>query len=100
MKDLVLYNLQTDVAEANDVAQQHPEIVSEMKSLAENARKGLGEYLQRGSGQRPTGTALRNAPVISHEKDWGTIDAAAAEAIAKERQKRHPAGEQQKRKKP
>ena len=37
--------------------------------------------------------------VISHEKDWGTLDPATAKAIAEERSKRHPDFKQPSRKK-
>jgi hypothetical protein len=42
-----------------------------------------------------------NAPVISHEKDWGMVDPVTAAAITKERQKRYPgfnAGKKRKKK--
>jgi hypothetical protein len=72
------------------LASADAEIVQEMSELAESIRKELGEYIQRGSGQRRTGSVVPGAPVISHEKDGGMVDPAMAEAIARERQKRHP----------
>jgi arylsulfatase A-like enzyme len=86
----VLYNLRTDREETSDLASADAEIVQEMSELAESIRKELGEYIQRGSGQRRTGSVVPGAPVISHEKDGGMVDPAMAEAIARERQKRHP----------
>ncbi len=66
-----LYNLKTDLAEANDVAAQHPERVSEMLALAEETRAKLGEYMERGSEQRPTGTLFPEVPIISnHITEW------------------------------
>lgn len=97
LKNPVLYHLENDAAETVDVAKQHPQIVSQMQALTATARAELGEYLQRGSGQRPTGTAIVNAPIISHEKDWGMADAATAEQIAAERKKRHPQSANRKR---
>ena len=61
-----------------------------MLELASSARKDLGEFMQPGTEQRPTGSIFPDGPVISHEKDWGTVDADTAEAIARERQQRHP----------
>ena len=55
-----------------------------------STRAELGEFMQRGSAQRPTGSLFPDHPVISHEKDWGTVPAESAEAIAKERSVRHP----------
>ena len=56
------------------------------------ARKELGEYMQRGVGQRPTGAILAHAPIISHEKDWGQVDIRLVEALEAERRRRHPGG--------
>lgn len=86
----VLYNLHKDQAESTDVAADHPEVVQEMMGLAAAARKELGEFMQRGREQRPTGSLFPDVPVISHAKDWGTIAPDTAEAIARERKKRHP----------
>lgn len=66
-----LYNLAKDVAEQNDVAAQHPERVAAMMELAEKTRPKLGEYMQRGSEQRPTGSLFPEVPVVSnHVTDW------------------------------
>ncbi len=87
----VLYNLSADKGETTDVAAQHPEVVQQMVMLAEEMRTELGEYLQRGKGQRPTGSAIPGAPIVSHEKDWDNlVEPALSEAILKERLKRHP----------
>ena len=86
----VLYNLHTDEAESSNVAADNPEVVREMTEIAESAREHLGEFMRRGRSQRPTGSLFPDVPVISHEKDWGKVDPAAVEAIARERQKRHP----------
>lgn len=86
----VLYDLHADKAETTDVAANNPEVVQELMQLAKAAREELGEFMQRGKSQRPTGSIFPDAPVVSHEKDWGTVDAEVAKAIAVERQKRHP----------
>ncbi|MEM7599918.1 MAG: sulfatase-like hydrolase/transferase [Verrucomicrobiota bacterium] len=86
----LLFHLGEDVGEKDDVSEKHPEIVTEMLEIADAARSELGEFMQRGSGQRPTGSAIPGAPIISHEKDWGSIDTVMAEKIAQERTKRHP----------
>lgn len=90
----VLYNLHIDEAESTDVAVANPDVVQQMMKLAEAARKNLGEFMQRGAEQRPTGSVFPDGPVISHEKDWGTVNPATAQAIATERRKRHPARKQ------
>ncbi len=89
LKAPVLYDLSADPGESTDVAAQHPEVVAQLMALAEETREDLGEYLERGSGQRPAGTVIPDAPIISHEKDWGMVDAAVARGIAEERQRRH-----------
>lgn len=66
----VLYDLSTDIRESRNVAEQHPEIVKSLQRMASAGREELGEYMQRGSGQRPTGTILPNVPIISNPSDW------------------------------
>ena len=86
----VLYDLHADEGETTNVASSHTDVVKELMQLAEEARADLGEFLQRGKSQRPTGSLFPDVPVISHEKDWGTVDLQSAKAISAERQKRHP----------
>ena len=86
----VLFDLKTDPSESNDVANENPEMVSKLKALADETRGELGEYSQRGSGQRPTGSAIADAPIIPTAKDWGTVDPDMAKRISDERQKRYP----------
>ena len=87
----VLYNLRTDRGESQDVAAENPEIVQQMLRTAKLTREELGEYMRRGSGQRPTGSAIPHAPIISTGKDWQTVDTATRTATQVERLKRHPA---------
>lgn len=66
-----LYNLSKDVGEKMDVAAQHPERVSQMMALADATRLTLGEFMQRGSEQRPTGTLFPEVPILSNQnQDW------------------------------
>ena len=55
--DLVLYNLRTDVGERYDVQAEHPEVVSRLQQLAEQARADLGDGLTKrtGAGLRAAG---------------------------------------------
>lgn len=86
----VLYNLRSDPNEATDVASKQPETVEHILAIAKAARTELGEYMQRGTKQRPTGSVILDAPVISHEKDWPQVDVETRQLIQKERVKRHP----------
>jgi len=71
-----LYNLVTDVAERKDVAVAHPERVTEMMTLADAMGLKLGEYMKRGSEQRPTGTLFPEVPIVSnHVTDWVKLSA-------------------------
>ncbi|QDT08224.1 sulfatase [Planctomycetes bacterium K23_9] len=90
LQDPVLYNLDADESESTNVAADNPIVVQQMMGLAESIRPELGEFMQRGSSQRPTGTLFPSGPVISHEKDWGTADPTTVKEIELERQKRHP----------
>lgn len=54
---LELYNLQSDVGETTNVADQHPEVVEQLSRLADVARRDLGDSLHNitGAGVRPPG---------------------------------------------
>ena len=54
---LELYNLAEDIGERNDVAGEYPEIVENMQSMADEARKELGDRLTgvKGNGVRQPG---------------------------------------------
>jgi arylsulfatase A-like enzyme len=55
--ELALYNLETDVGESTNVADQHPEVVERLKKLADAARDDLGDSAtgQKGRNVRPAG---------------------------------------------
>ena len=55
--EIELYDLTTDISETLDLADQHPDIVKKIKSLADNMRKELGDKLYgiEGSGNRQAG---------------------------------------------
>ena len=57
LDSLRLYNLKNDPSETKDLSQEHPEIVSKIKALADKKREELGDNLQNieGSGRRPLG---------------------------------------------
>lgn len=59
---LALYDLQADLGESNDVADEHPEVVERLSQLADAMRAELGDRLNgvRGSGVRQPG--LVDAP--------------------------------------
>jgi arylsulfatase A-like enzyme len=86
----VLYNLRTDPGEKEDVAKANTGLVQQMLGLAQETRAELGEYMQRGAGQRPTGSIYPAAGVISHPKDWGQVPPEIVAALKAERSKRHP----------
>jgi len=54
---LELYNLETDIGETTNVAEQHPEVVKRLEALAEKAREDLGDKLtkRKGKNVRPHG---------------------------------------------
>ncbi len=55
--ELALYNLRDDPGEQHDVAEQNPQIVAELQTLAEAARADLGDTLtgRKGTNLRPVG---------------------------------------------
>ena len=58
-----LYNLESDVGETKNVADQHPDVVERLLLLAEKARADLGDSLAKraGAGVRPCGIWQPNA---------------------------------------
>lgn len=58
LKKIELYDLSADISETTDVAQQNPDVVEKIKSLADDMRNELGDglYQIEGSENRPIGT--------------------------------------------
>ena len=56
--EIELYDLKNDISESKNVADQHPKIVLEIKSLADEMRKILGDKLLniKGTENRPAGS--------------------------------------------
>jgi arylsulfatase A-like enzyme len=54
---LALYDLESDVGETKNVADQHPDVVRRLEALAEQAREELGDSAtdRKGKGVRPPG---------------------------------------------
>ncbi len=65
---LNLYNLQDDIAETNNVADQHPDVVKRLFALAEKARRDLGDVNRKGTGQRPAGLVVTPKPLLFSSK--------------------------------
>ncbi|UCG46406.1 MAG: sulfatase, partial [Phycisphaerales bacterium] len=61
---LALYDLGADVAEKNNVADKHPEVVKRLLALAEKAREDLGDLDRKGLHQRPAGWAVSPKPLL------------------------------------
>jgi arylsulfatase A len=55
--ELELYDLETDIGEAKNVAAQHPDVVARLQLLADQARDDLGDSLtgRKGKSVRPAG---------------------------------------------
>ena len=49
-ENIALYDLSNDISETNDVASEHPEVVEEIKALAETMRQRLGDALTKVEG--------------------------------------------------
>lgn len=57
---LQLFDLKSDIGEKRDVSDDHPDVVSRLMALAEEAREDLGDVDRPGRNQRPA--ALVDAP--------------------------------------
>ena len=66
-----LYDLETDIGEANDVAAAHPEIVAELLEHLERARLDLGDGVTEttGSGCRPIGRVDNPVPLTTFDPE-------------------------------
>lgn len=53
-----LYDLDADIGESKDVADEHPDVVARLRKLANAARKDIGDYDVKGEYARPMGSAL------------------------------------------
>lgn len=61
-----LYNLQTDIGEAKNVAAANPEVVKKLQALAEQTKDDLG-LNQVGPGCRALGRVAKAQPLIGHD---------------------------------
>ena len=66
VKELSLYNLESDIGEQNNVASQHPDVVERLTALADKARAELGDYDRIGSGVR----FFEDGPKWPQRSDW------------------------------
>jgi arylsulfatase A-like enzyme len=64
---LRLYNLEEDIAESNNVADGHPEVVEKLLTFAEQARKQYGDKDRKGEWQRPAGLVEEAVPLVLGE---------------------------------
>ncbi len=53
--DYVLYDLDSDIAESTNVANEHPAVVKELSQLLDWAKKNIGDFEKRGENARPLG---------------------------------------------
>ena len=55
--DLALFDLENDIGEQHNVADQHPDVVKRLQQLADAMRQDLGDAAKKteGTGRRPSG---------------------------------------------
>lgn len=56
LKEDLLINLEKDIGETKNLANEFPEIVQELKNKAQKAREDIGDYGIKGKNSRPIGT--------------------------------------------
>jgi len=60
----ILHDLEDDIGETTNVAEDHPEVVQRLMALAEKARADLGDLDRMGKGQRPAGMFPNPTPRV------------------------------------
>ncbi len=63
----LLFNVKTDVANEQDLAEKHPGKVAELLKLAQEIRADLGDLNRKGKGQRPLGHVDNPVPQVMAE---------------------------------
>jgi len=61
---LQLFDLEADVAESQNLADRHPDVVKRLLALAEKARQDLGDTGRAGANQRPAGWVTSPKPLL------------------------------------
>jgi arylsulfatase A-like enzyme len=61
---LQLYNLDADIGEQNNVADENPDVVKRLLAFAEKARGDLGDLNRNGKNQRPAGWIENPKPLL------------------------------------
>jgi len=51
-----LFDLESDIGESTDVANQYPDVVARLSALGAIMRKELGDRKLKGNGMRPVGS--------------------------------------------
>ena len=62
-----LYNLESDMGEASDVAKQQPDQVAKLRAQAEMMKADLGDKTKDFPGVRPLGRVVNPQPLIGHD---------------------------------
>ncbi len=62
----MLFNLENDIGESNDVASKHPEVVAELMKQIEQARNDIGDHDRIGKNARFFDPQPRRADVKKH----------------------------------
>jgi arylsulfatase A-like enzyme len=63
-----LYDLNADIPEKNNLADQHLDIVERLLALAEKARRDIGDGPREGANQRPAGLVTDPKPLLLSSK--------------------------------
>jgi arylsulfatase A len=61
---LRLYDVRRDLGENGEVSARHPEVVKRLTTLAEHARRDLGDWDREGADQRPAGWVQEPRPQV------------------------------------
>jgi len=94
LKEDLLFNLETDIGETTNLADEYPEIVQDLKTKARKAREDIGDYAIKGINSRPIGstypelTDITKYPESDHARKVAKEMQAEMLAFQKERFKK------------
>lgn len=69
---MILYNLENDIGERNDLSKEYPQIVAILREFARTARNSMSDEDYNLAGNRPGGFIANPKPLIKKSPVYNT----------------------------